>query len=231
MNWQWIITRALRLSGTNSANYTIEQAVEDLNLVYQDLVDRIVCISKWDYFWDVGTFDIVANQSEYLAKSLWIAPDDLDIKKINKVFFRYNSTDKYPIRAMYQNPWVLENHPDYYSDNQPESAPFFYIQDESFFIYPSAKEDISLWGQIYVIHKPADIDETTAEDDIEIPAQFHKIMSDWLKMYIYQSQKKINEAQVAEQDYEKGISNMVAFIKQRYNQPLKKKASNLDSYR
>jgi len=50
-------------------------------------------------------------------------------------------------------------------------------------------------------------------------------------MYVYQSQGKLNEAQLAEQDYEKGIANMVSFIKQRYNQPIKKTMSNLDSYR
>jgi hypothetical protein len=50
-------------------------------------------------------------------------------------------------------------------------------------------------------------------------------------MYIYQSQGKLNEAQIAEQDYEKWIANMVAFIKQRYNQPIKKTQSNLNTYR
>ena len=231
MNWQQIITRALRLSHTNVSNYPIAQSVEDLNLVYQDLVDRIVCISKGDYFWDIWTSDSVVGQSEYLAESLGVSPDDLDIKKINKVFIKYSASDTYYTQALYQNPWTLDKHPEYYSDNQSKANPFFYIQDESFFLYPAPTEAVT-WGiQIFVIHKPADIDETTTEANIEIPAQFHKIMSDWLKMYIYQSQGKINEAQVAEQDYEKGITNMVAFIKQRYNQPIKKTTSNLDSYR
>ena len=231
MNWQQIIDRSLRLSHTNVANYTTEQAVEDLNLVYQDLVDRIVCISKWDYFWDTWVTDTVINQSEYLAEKLGIAPDDLDIKKINKVFIKYSSTDTEFTRALYQNPWVLQEHPDYYKTNWSKTSPFFYIQDNSFFIYPAPTEALT-WGiEIFVIHKPADIDETTTEENIEIPAQFHKIMADGLKMYIYQSQWKLNEAQVAEQDYEKGIANMVAFIKQRYNQPKKKTISDLNSFR
>lgn len=231
MNWQQIINRALRLSHTNNADYTTAQAVEDLNLVYQDLVDRIVCVSKWDYFWDIWTTSTIVNQSEYLAESLWIAPDDLDIKKINKVFIKYNSNDEYFTKALYQNPGTLAEHPDYYKANQSKTNPFFYIQDNSFFIYPAPDTAVS-WGiEIFVIHKPADIDETTTEDNIEIPAQFHKVISDWLKMYVYQSQGKLNEAQLAEQDYEKGIANMVSFIKQRYNQPIKKTMSNLTSFR
>lgn len=231
MNWQQIIDRSLRLTHTNVADYPIAQSNEDLNLVYQDLIDRIVVVSKWDYFWDIWTTNTVVWQSEYLAEKLGIAPDDLDIKKINKVFIKYSASDNYYTRALYQNPWVLDKHPDYYKDKHSKSNPFFYIQDESFFIYPAPTEAVT-WGiEIFVIHKPADIDNTTTEDNIEIPAQFHKLISDGLKMYIYQSQGKINEAQIAEQAYEAGITKMTSFIKQRYNQPLKKKKTNLDSYR
>lgn len=231
MNWQQIIDRALRMSHTNVANYNIAQSNEDLNLVYQDLVDRIVSITKWDYFWDIGTSQAVSWQSEYVAEKLGIEPDALDIKKINKVFIKYSADQEYYTQAKYQNPWKLEEHPDYYKDKQSKTEPFFYIQDESFFIYPAPTENVTDWIQIYVIHKPADIDNTSTEDNIEIPAQFHKVIADWLKMYIYQSQGKLNEAQIAEQDYEKWIANMVAFIKQRYNQPIKKTQSNLNTYR
>lgn len=231
MNWQQIIDRALRLTHTNVANYPIAQSNEDLNLVYQDLVDRIVSITKGDYFWDIWTSDSVSWQSEYLAEKLGIEPDALDIKKINKVFIKYSANQTYYTQAKYQNPWKLEEHPDYYKDKQPKNCPFFYIQDESFFIYPAPTENVTDWIQIYVIHKPADIDNTTTEDNIEIPAQFHSIIATGLKVYIYQSQGKLNEAQVAQQEYELGIQNMVAFIKQRYNQPLKKTKDNLASYR
>lgn len=231
MNWQQIIDRSLRLTHTNVADYPVSQSNEDLNLVYQDLIDRIVVVSKWDYFWDIWTTNTVVWQSEYVAEKLWIAPDDLDIKKINKVFIKYDSNDEYYTKALYQNPWVLEEHPDYYKEKAIKTEPFFYIQDNSFFIYPAPTEAVT-WGiEIFVIHKPADIDNTTSEENIEIPAQFHKLISDWLKMSIYQSQWKINDAQIAEQAYENGIDKMTSFIKQRYNQPLKKTRTDLSSYR
>ena len=84
MNSAQIIARAFRKAHTNSVDYP--SVVEDLNLVYQDIVDRIVVITKGDFFWDKGTTNTVVNQSEYVAEKLGIAPGDLDIKKINKVF-------------------------------------------------------------------------------------------------------------------------------------------------
>lgn len=231
MNAQQIINRALRLTHTNVNDYNATQSVEDLNLVYQDMVDEIVVNTKWDYFWDLGQTNTVVNQSEYVAEKLGIAPDDLDIKKINKVFVKYRSTDQYKTKLRYQNPWVLEYHPDWYKANQSTSDAFFYIQDTSIFIYPDPEEAVTDGLELFVINKPAELDESSVEADIEIPTQFHKVMADGLKASIYQSQGKINEAQVAQQEYDMWVNKMVAFMKQRYNQPRKKTITWLEQFR
>ena len=59
MNAQQIIDRARRLCHTNSTNYNDTDAVEDLNLVYQELVDVIANEVDEDYFWDIGKTDTV----------------------------------------------------------------------------------------------------------------------------------------------------------------------------
>ena len=86
--------------------------------------------------------DTVVGQSEYLAEKLGITPDDLDIKKISKVFVKYTSDQEYPTQLEYVTPTALTQHPDYYKENQPRSSAFFYIQDTSIFIYPAPTEVI-----------------------------------------------------------------------------------------
>lgn len=226
MNAQQIINRWLRISHTNAVDYP--DVVEELNLTYQDLVDRITQVTKWDYFWDIGKTATVVNQSEYVVEKLGITPDDLDIKKINKVFVRYNQTDQYPTLLKYQNPWALDKHPDYYKAEA--TNPFFYIQDTSIFIYPAPQEAIADAIEIYVIHKPADLTENTTEANIEIPAQYHDIIAYGLAKAILETQGKWNEASVVENEYEKRIREMVAFMKQRYNQPIEKKIIWLEQY-
>ena len=231
MDAQAIIDRALRLTATNSADYSSTQSVEDLNLVYQDMVDEIVSVTKGDYFWDKWETDTVINQSEYVAEKLWVSPDDLDIKKINKIFIKYSATDSYPTRAEYQNPWTLDKHPDWYKANQTKANPFFYIQDNSLFLFPAPTEAVTDGLEIFVIHKPADLTAVSTEASIEISAQFHKIMADGMRQYIYLSQGKLNEANDAEVDYKEGIKAMTSFMKQRYNQPQKKTLTNFDKFR
>ena len=231
MDTQAIVDRARRNCHTDSTNYTDAQALEDLNLVYQELVDEIVVNTKGDFFWDKWVTNTVLNQSEYIVEKLWIDPDDLDIKKINKVFIKYSDTDTQFTTVTYQNPGVLIEHPDYYKTNQPKSNPFFYIQDTSIFVYPAPDESITDWLEIFVIHKPADLTLATTEDNIEIPTQFHKLISEWLRPYIFEAARKTNEAMIAQQSYEKGILKMADFMKQRYNQPLKKTFSNVNQFR
>lgn len=229
----FITTRELALenTGTNANDYSESSSVRAGNLVYQDMVDRIVVSTKWDYFWDTGLTNTVVNQSEYVAEKLGIAPDDLDIKKINKVFVKYKSTDTYKTLLSYQSPTTLTKHPDYYKANQVITQPFFYIQDNSIFIYPAPTEAIVGGLELYVVHKPAALTISSTESQIEIPSQFHKYLSTWQEVYIYKSQKKVNEAQIAKAEYDQGMIEMISFMKQRYNQSRVKTITSLDKFR
>ena len=177
MNWTAIYNRWLRKAHTNAEDYSSTTADEDIDIVYQELVDYIVNVSKWDWFWDSGITSTVVWQSEYIADKLWIDPNDLDIKKINKVFIKYSSTDTYFTPVAYQNPGTLDKHPDYYKANQSKADPFFYIQDRSIFVYPAPTEIVASGLELYVIHKPKAITTASTEDDIEIPTQFHYLIS------------------------------------------------------
>jgi len=68
MNWTQIYNRALRQTHTNAVDYTTTEADDDIDLRYQEIVDEIVSVTKWDYFWDSWKSDTVVWQSEYTAK-------------------------------------------------------------------------------------------------------------------------------------------------------------------
>ena len=223
MNWTQLHARALRQTHTNINDYPATIANDDIDLRYQELIDEIVTVSKWDYFWDKWVTNTVIWQSEYVAEKLGIAPDDLDIKKINKVFIKYTSTQTDFTRVVYQNPWVLDKHPDYYAVNQPKNTPFFYIQDNSIFVFPQPDKGVTNGLELFVIHKPKAITTASTEADIEIPTQFHKLISDGLRIDIFLWQGKEVDAQNAQIKYDNGIKDMIAVMKQRYNQPIIKR--------
>lgn len=226
MTWEEIYQRVLRQTHTDTIDYTNADADADIDVRYQELIDAVVSGSKADYFWDRWLTNTVINQSEYLAEKLWIAPDDLDIKRINKVFIKYTATQTDFTPVEYINPTSLTKHPDSYKTSQSTTNPFFYIQDNSIFIYPAPTVAIVGALELFVIHKPSAITTATTEANIELPAQFHKLIADWLRIDVFLSQGKENEAQLAQSIYEKGIRRMVSIMKERYWQAIQKTFKN-----
>jgi len=233
MNWTQIYNRWIRKAHISAGDYPTAVADEDIDIIYQELVDLIVNVSKWDYFWDSWIANTITGQSEYSADKLGISPNDLDIKKINKVFFKYDANDEYFTQVKYQNPWTLEKHPDYYKTNQPKNQPFFYVQDKSIFIYPAPDVDVANWLELYVIHKPAAITTATIEEDIELNTQFHYLLSFWLALSALQDARRTWEPLYAEikNEFELWKRDMVNFIKERYNQPKERTLSWLNNFR
>lgn len=230
MNLRQIIDRALRLTHTNINDYVDAQSVEDSNLVYQEIVDEIENNVDEDFFWDIWEVDTVIDQSEYVIEKLWVSPNDLDIRKVNKVFIKYDTNATYHTQARFLNPSALDRDLAFFEDTQPTSDPFWYIQDKSIFVYPTSSEVVTDGLRINVIHAPADLDINSAETDIEIPVQFHKVIATGIKQYIYQSQGKLNEQQVAIQDFENEKQKMVLFLRERYGQPWESVTPNLTVY-
>lgn len=221
MNWSQILTRALGLaSNTNANNYPVSVADISIQQRYEELILDIITVTKGDYFWDSGKANTVANQSEYLAETIGITPNSLNIKKINKVFIKYSENDQYHTQARYVSPTALTKHPDYYKENQSKTDPFFYIQDNSYFIYPAPTE-VVVWGiEIYVNHEPPAITTTALETDIELPKEYHHLISLGMVIDIYLYQWKLNEASAMEQLYDQKRVEMVSKLKTRYNNPV-----------
>ena len=230
MNTRQIVDRALRLTHTNTLDYNDVQAMEDVNFAYQELVDDIENGVDEYFFWDLWLTDTVVDQSEYVVEKLWIAPDDLDIRKINKFLIKYSTNDTFYTLARFLNPSSLTRDTEWYKVNQPSSDPFWYIQDNSIFIYPAPTTVVTEGIKLECIHAPADLTISSTSDDIEIPTQFHKVISTGLKQYIYQSQGKLNEQQLAIQDFEREKAKMVSFLKERYDEPVVSVMPNLTIY-
>lgn len=230
MDTRKIVNRGLRLTHTNTLDYNDTQAMEDVNLVYQELVDAIENEVDEYFFWDIWLTSTVVDQSEYVVEKLGVSPDDLDIRKINKFLIKYSSSDTFYTLARFLNPQSLTHDTEWYKVNQPASDPFWYIQDNSIFIYPAPSSVVTDWIKLECVHAPADLTITSTEADIEIPVQFHKVISTGLKNYIYQSQGKLNEQQVAIQDFDNEKEKMVSYLKERYDEAVESVMPDLTIY-
>jgi len=64
------------------------------------------------------------------------------MNKIKELYIKYSDTgDFVKVRSISES--SLENTPDYYKINQSEQTPFFYIADNSIFIFPEPKNNVT----------------------------------------------------------------------------------------
>jgi len=231
MNPTEIINKALLDTHTDSGNYDPTTVwLEALNIVRDEVINDIVSLVKEDFYWDEVKATSIIWESEYNIEQIQWTPA-LDIKKINKLFVKYDEDSEYYTRSTYQNPSTLSKDLDYYSDNQSTAIPFFYFQDNSIFLYPAFKKEITDWVKMNVIYNPAELTNTSTETNIEIQKDKHYILVIGMWEHIYRSQGKINEADNARVRFREERTNFVTELKARYNQKVKRNITWLESFR
>jgi len=202
MTTQNIIDRSRRLWYVDNSQYSDANALEDLNVVYHDLENDIVTKIREDFFWDFFTTDLVANQSEYILPTLiwdwWTR-----FEKWDWVSVKYNDSDWW-VKARRVNQNWLDRDDSYYEVNQSNLDPFYYIKDNSLFLFPAPKTSETASLKLEWIKWLADLELASTEDDVfnnKIPKKFHTVIAMWMLEYIYQSRWMLNEANNARQIY------------------------------
>jgi len=203
MTTSQIISRSRRLWSVDNSQYSDANALEDLNVVYHDLENDIVTKVRADFFWDFFKTDLVANQSEYVLPTLiwywWTR-----FEKWDWVSVKYNNTDWW-IKARRVNQNWLEKDDSYYIKNQSQADPFYFIKDDSLFLFPAPKTSEIASLKLEWIKWLEDLTLTSTESEVfnnKIPKKFHTIISMWMLEYIYQSRWMINKADNARIAYE-----------------------------
>lgn len=219
MNVQEIINRARRLTYTNTAQYPDNVAIEDFNIIYKQVCNSLTQEVNEDFFWDSFTTNAVLWQSEYV---LWN-----DMFKIKDVSVKYKDTY---IPVFNQETINLPYDIEYYKTNQSTNNPFYTINDNSIFIYPSPIENVVDWIKVEAIMKPISLTISSPESSLLLPNEYHYIISEWLKQFMFQARGKLEEKNDAINDYKNKMRDMVFELNDRNNTPTERLLPNLDYY-
>lgn len=213
MNVENLVERARRLWYVDSSQYNNSQAIEDFNIIYQDIANTIVNLQE-DYFWDFFNSDIIDGQVEYNL------PDNLtwwftSLYKTVWISVKYDTNSDY-IKAKRISPNNLDNDLDFYAKTQSKFSPVYHISDNSYFIYPEPDKTVTGWIKIYWIKTLKDLIITDTELFAgKIPSKFYSVISLWMLEFIYQARWMLNEANNAKQRYEIAKKELINSISPR----------------
>lgn len=209
MNVQSIINRARRLWYISSNQYTDAEALEDFNIVRSKLGKVINQRVDEDFFFDILTTDLIANQSEY---NLFDDTNDIVVDKLQDVYVKYDATAAQHTKATLVDKDSLDKDLNWYAENQPQSNPIYYVADESVFVYPEGTA-VTDWLQYHATLKLNDLLITATEEEILIDAP--ELLADGMLPYIYQKRGLLNEKNDAKVSYENSVSEYIELLSDR----------------
>jgi len=202
MTIQDIINRARTLTYTSSAQYNDTQAIEDLNIVYNTIINIIINNVDEDFFYSFYNAKTIAWQNEYTI--------DSRISKVKKLKIDWKDY----IQVDWEQKWTQT----------------FYIKGNSLFLNITPIKDnldIILEG----VDKPTELTLTSLETDIAIPKELHHYIANWMKQYIYQKRGKINEKNDAIREFKQiDLEEIVSFLTDRGENPTIEQMPDLSYY-
>ena len=171
---------------TNSQSYTDEIGILHYNWAYQDVTGDIQLLDE-EYYFDYGLGDLVANESEYNITEIdSIIYGTVDITQVKNVLVKYTADQTNYVNAREVHKESLQYGTDYYETHQSKTDPFFYIQDNSIFIYPVPTENIVDGLKVECIIQPPDLVNGDTIASVHVPKRIQRIIEEGMMPYAYE---------------------------------------------
>ena len=189
-----ILDLAVDQSHTNSTDYPNSRTIDYLNIVKDDFFTVLITAAWEDWNWDIWETDSVVWQNEYVLPEA--ASDTEGNIKVSRVSISYNweteddGSIKYtPARLV--KLWNLPKNWNFYTNQQSQLDPIYYVADKSIFIAPapiSSDWAIVDWIQIKWIKSIQDYVVWWNEASIKLPHYLHLILVQGILQYIHRSE-------------------------------------------
>lgn len=219
-----IYSLARTYTATDSTQLPDATCQDFSNIIYHDLEKEITTRINEDFFYNEWVTDTVIWQREYVlpAKS-WTTSW---VKKLLSVSLKMKSDADYT--KLYENRLTnLEYDVNKFSWEQE----FYYIADNSVFLYPIPTEVITAGVKLYWVASLWDIVTGWAESTVKIPVEYHDLIPLGMKYLIYQSRGMINEKNDALLEYNNAKERMIWTLSDRNLWPNISEMPNLSIYK
>lgn len=154
-----------------------------------------------EYFYEQGKSNTVVWQIEYNINSIGVEA----ITRTKRVFIKYSATDTYYTPCREVNPATLTYGKDYYA-TWNKSDPFYYIQDNSIWVFPASTEAVTDWLFIEAIIQPPSLLTSDTADNVQVPERINELIEDGMVSFgLEYLGKPLNEAIAQENLFDKRL--------------------------
>lgn len=209
-----IISKAQRQTYSNATSYPNTDALLDLNNRLQILYSRIQSEVDEGYFWNYSTGNTVVSQAEYVIALVWT----LAINQVDGVSVKYKSTDTDYTRLKPISFDSLDFDMAAYATFTGE--PFYFVKDQSVFLFPSPTEAVTNGFKVFSVNQPADVVYAGVEADIKLQPRFHQIAVWGMCADYWYSNGREDKWNIWEAKFSTAWDQMIKFMKNREQEAL-----------
>ena len=194
------------LTNQNSTTLVDADGTRLHNIYFKKLVQAIVDTNE-DFFGEYSTFNLVANQREYLLPT--------DILKIKRLEVTYDGTNWYTGVPMIEHSIgtaIDDSNATVVDANYSQSGFQYHVYDASVFLYPKPTSAVTAGGKLYYIKRQSDLAADSVESVITIPKEFHSLISLGASADVFRRLGKEDRARVADANFARGVQEMKAQI-------------------
>lgn len=157
---------------STTTNYPDSAGIEHYNRIYKKVISKMRLLDD-EYFYQQGKSNTTIGQQEYTVTQIGTT----DVTRVKTVSIKFSATDTYytPCREATSEE---KERKDYYAVNQSKTDPFWYIQDNSIWIYPVATEAVTNGLFIEAIIQPPSLLTSDTASSVVIPERVNEVIED-----------------------------------------------------
>lgn len=157
---------------STTTSYPDSIGIEHYNRVYKKVISKMRLLDD-DYFYQQGSSNSIVWQKEYTINQIGVT----DITRVKTVNIKYSASDAYYTPCRDATDYEKERK-DYYAVNQSKTDPFWYIQDQSIWIFPVATEVVTNGIFIESIIQPPSLITTDTASSVVVPERVNEVIED-----------------------------------------------------
>lgn len=216
MNVATVFTVSRENTGTDSINMPDAPLMRYANIVYHDIEAKIVSYINEHIFYNKMTINTIAWTEKYplplwgsAANVAWDWSTNTELRKLLTVGIKYSTTDTVYTKCQEVNQSAGELDIDTYKTAQYSGNPVFLIQDKTLYVYPAPTTIVTAWIKIEAIKKLIDLTTSSAETDIWIPWDYHRVWLIGIEYWIYKYRWLDKKRDAARAEYQRALREMI----------------------
>jgi len=201
-----------------TTGYPDSVGIKHYNRSYKKVMSKMRLTDN-EYFYDQWLSNTVIGQVEYNITEI-VSPNywTVDITRVKRVYIKFTADQEFFTPCREESPAKLAYGKDYYAERQSKVDPFYYIQDNSIWVFPAVEEVVTGGLLVEAIIEPPALLTSSTADKVQVPERINELIEDWMVSFAMEYiGKPLDQAVAQENLFDKRLREAINDLSLRWD--------------